>query len=135
MRSFIRHPSDIPISYDFDGSTPVCTECLKNVSKGGLCFCTSNPVAKGTGINIHIPISDPVFEAVGVVAWCKKMEEDFLIGVQFAEEATEFSVRMVEQICQIEHFRHQILKHEGRHLTGEEAASEWIKLKAAKFPQ
>jgi len=135
MRSFIRHPSDIPINFKFDKDSPTCSECLDNVSEGGLCFCSSELVPIGSEINIIIPISEPAFEAHGVVAWCKQSGEKYLVGVQFAHKSTEYSVRMVEQVCHIEHFRHQILRNEGRRLTGEEAAMEWIMRNAATFPQ
>jgi len=135
MRSYIRHPSDIPINYELDGDPSTCGECLTNVSEGGLCFCTSRSIPRGAEISIHIPIVTPDFVAEGTVAWCKKLEDSYLIGVQFRHEAIEYSVRMVEQVCHIEHFRQEILQNEGRQLTGEEAAMEWITLNASEFPK
>jgi hypothetical protein len=41
---------------------------------------------------------------------------------------------MVEQICCIEHYREEILLNEGRELSCEEAATEWISTYAAQFP-
>ena len=41
---------------------------------------------------------------------------------------------MPEQICQIEHYKNEMLTIKGRKLTGKEAASEWIAKYAKDFP-
>ncbi len=41
---------------------------------------------------------------------------------------------MVEQVCYIEDYRRFVLMHEGRELSQEDAASEWIAKYAAQFP-
>jgi hypothetical protein len=41
---------------------------------------------------------------------------------------------MVEQVCHIESYKQQILKSEGRKLSPEEAAVEWVSKFAANFP-
>ena len=56
------------------------------------------------------------------------------MGVQFTDSTTQFSVRMVEQICHIEHYRAEVLRVENRDLTSEEAAKEWVEKFAADFP-
>ncbi len=43
-------------------------------------------------------------------------------------------MRMVEQVCHIERYRADVLEREGRALTGEQAAEEWIKRYAEDFP-
>ena len=40
---------------------------------------------------------------------------------------------MVEQVCQIEHYRREVLRVEGRVLDAESAAVEWIGRYAAEF--
>ena len=42
---------------------------------------------------------------------------------------------MVEQICYIEHYKREVLKNEGRILSGKDAALEWVKKNAADFPK
>jgi hypothetical protein len=42
---------------------------------------------------------------------------------------------MVEQVCHIEQYKADVLKKEGRELTGEEAAKEWILKYAKDFPR
>lgn len=143
MRQYIRHPSDIPISYCLGkpvSSRPMepheffASDRLRDVSRGGLCFNAECPVRKGTPIHIEIAIHNPPYEADGTVAWCRPEGDHFAVGVQFNEPSTRFSVRMVEQVCHIEHYRTQVRENEGRDLTSEQAAEEWIERYAAEFP-
>lgn len=148
MRRYIRHPSDIPIDFKVDDKETAEIYTVKDVSKGGLCFCTSRPMRKGRKISVHSPLEyqihdspsqkpteqEKLFEAIGVVAWCKKEAEGYSVGVQFADPDTQFGVRMVEQTCHIEQYRHSVLCEEGRQLTSEQAAKEWIERFAAEFP-
>ena len=41
---------------------------------------------------------------------------------------------MVEQLCHIEHYRNEVNRKEGRDISSEEAATEWIAQFADKFP-
>ena len=134
MRSFIRHPSDIPIDFQLQELVAEGTDLLKNVSHGGLAFDSKLNLDKGAIIRISIPLINPVFEALGRVTWCNSRENRFEVGVEFVEEDNIFLARMVEQICQIEHYKEEILQQEGRNLTSEEAALEWIAKFADDFP-
>jgi len=144
MRQYIRHPSDIPIAYCLGktqeflnqnvGKTFFASDRLRDVSRGGLCFSADCPVRKGTPIHIEIPINNPPYSADGTVAWCRPEGDHFAVGVQFNEPATQYSVRMVEQVCHIEAYRSMVMEKEGRDLSSEEAASEWINKYAADFP-
>jgi hypothetical protein len=42
---------------------------------------------------------------------------------------------MVEQICFIEHYKNEMLETQGRKLTSEQAAAEWIENYGADFPE
>lgn len=135
-RRFIRHPSSVPIHFDViecgraSGST-----ALVNVSRGGLCFCSDVPLPKGARIHIEIPIESPPFEVIGCVTWCHMDSKHFSIGVAFDSQSEAYGVRMVEQVCYIEHYRKWIGQSEGRHLSSEEAAREWVEYYAADFPK
>ena len=48
---------------------------------------------------------------------------------------TAFAVRMIEQVCHIEQYRQQVSKKEGRELSRDGAALEWITQHAALFPE
>ncbi len=136
IRRFIRHPSSVPIEFDViecgrgSGSTE-----LKNVSRGGLCFFSDVPLPKGARVHLEIPIDVPPFEVNGEVAWCRVDECNFLIGVEFEDGSSAFSVRMVEQVCYIEHYRSWVQQAEGRSLSSEQAAKEWVELYAEDFPR
>jgi len=136
MRRFIRHPSSVPISFDVVecGRVAASSELI-NVSRGGLCFHSEVPIPEGANIQLKISIDKPPFEASGQVAWCRSDDETFIIGVAFNDGDVAYSVRMVEQVCYIEHYRRWVLQGEGRELTSEQAAKEWIEQYAKDFPK
>lgn len=135
LRQYLRHPSDVPIVYQLGEVVAHRSHYLRNIGKGGLCFSSRIALTPGAHIHIEIPIAEPVFKADGIVAWCEPAEDDFEVGVRFEGIDAEYGLRMVEQVCQIEHYRHETFKSEGRVLTSEEAALEWIQKYAARFPQ
>lgn len=136
IRQFIRHPSSVPLEFEViecgraHGDSKVI-----NVSRGGLCFLSDVPLPKGARIHLSIPIETPPFEITGHVTWCKIDNNHFCIGIAFDSTSAAYSVRMVEQVCYIEHYRQWILDSEGRVLTSEQAAKEWIEHYAADFPK
>ena len=134
MRQFIRHPTDIPIEYDLGDIVTDQEEYLNNISEGGLSFRSKVYIESGSVIMIRIPIREPIFEEIGIVVWCRKNNEHFDVGIQFKDAVSKFRVRMVEQICHIEHYKSEILEKEGRSLSGKEADSEWIAKYAKNFP-
>lgn len=133
MRRYIRHPSDIPIAFKM-GPLNTHSEKLRDVSRGGLCFSSDSPVQIGSSIHIEIPVQEVPFEADGTVAWCRSEGNGYSVGVEFNDTSTRFSVRMIEQICHIEHYKTQVAEEEGRFLSSEEAAKEWVEKYAADFP-
>jgi hypothetical protein len=135
MRSYIRHPSDIPIEYQADEqNTGISQDQLHDISPGGLSFSSARALDPGTLISIRISCVQPGFEARAQVVWCRRDGDGFVIGVAFIERGDLFRARMVEQICHIEHYRAEVLASEGRRLDGEQAAREWIQKFAVGFP-
>jgi hypothetical protein len=135
MRSFIRHPSNVPIDFQLEELVVGGSEYLKNVSEGGLAFHSTVTLEPGTTIRIKIPLVSPVFQAVGKVTWCHPLQGMFEIGIQFLDEDDSFRARMVEQICHIEQYKQDALSKDGRQLSGEQAAVEWIQKFAGDFPK
>jgi len=80
-------------------------------------------------------VRDPAFKMKATVMWCRKTNDDYDVGVEFSDVRAKFAVRMVEQVCHIEHFKKQFLEKEGRHLSGQEACVEWIERYAKQFPR
>lgn len=134
-RRYIRHPSDIPIEFHLAELAVRDCEYLNNISYGGLSFRSQSKVPVGAVISVRIPLVAPEFEARGRVSWCRRRGDQYDVGVEFIDPEEAFHSRMVEQICHIEHYKKEILEREGRQLTGEEAALEWIRRYAASFPK
>ena len=134
MRSFIRHPSDIPIEFSVENRQSSVSIPMKDVSVGGLSFSSNENMEKGTLLHICINAVQPTFEADGVVVWSRQDGEQFIIGMEFLHKEDIFLARMVEQICHIEHYRMEMGEKEGRQLTSQQAAKEWITKFAKLFP-
>lgn len=132
MRTFIRHPTTIPIQVcnvdNQDASVRV-----RNLSAGGLCFITDKPVKVGTIVEFDIPVTKPDYHGRGVVVWRREQSaKKYEVGMRFTSDDEFFRTRMVEQVCQIEDYR-QRLALKGRQLSSEEAALEWIERYSASF--
>ncbi|HEX2208710.1 MAG TPA: PilZ domain-containing protein [Longimicrobium sp.] len=132
-REFIRHTADVPIQVRTVEGEEAAGQGL-NVSHGGLAFISALCPAQGTTIEIAIPNVDPPFQAHARVAWCRPEASAFLVGVEFLDASDAFRARMVEQVCTIERYRQQVREREGRQLTAQEAATEWIGKYAGRFP-
>ncbi len=133
-RKYIRHPADIPITYQLGDIVAHKQEYLKDISVGGLCFRANHCLRQGTLISIQIPLIHPIFHGKGRVSWCRPNSVDYEVGVEFMDENTQFRVRMIEQVCYIEHYKREVQENEGRCLSSEEAAIEWIRKFAKDFP-
>jgi Tfp pilus assembly protein PilZ len=134
QRQFIRHPLEIPIKMASNShSSNACL--LKNVSLGGLCIQYPTEFSKGDKVNICIPLSEPEITLEAIVCWCRKVREQFEVGVYFITTQDAFTARMVEQMCHIESYRQAQEKETGRPISSEQAASEWIGMYASTFPK
>lgn len=133
MRQFIRHPSEIPLEFVVDNH-PSDPQSMRDISEGGLSFICHNKLELGSEITITIKVLNPEIALHGRVVWNHPLDSGkYLVGVKF-NETEHFRARMAEQICHIEHYRREVSREEGRELTSEEAANEWISRYAAKFP-
>ena len=136
MRSYIRHPVDIPLDVQIADQEKNARHLhLNNVSHGGLAFNTADPVECGTMVKLSIDLIEPPFEVTGMVTHCHANNDGYVVGVEFINRDDMFVARMVEQICHIEHYRKEVQRSEGRKLSGQEAAMEWVERFAGKFPK
>ncbi|MCB1722641.1 MAG: PilZ domain-containing protein [Gammaproteobacteria bacterium] len=133
-RRYIRHPSRMPIHFDLSGDVLRRDEYLRNVSEGGVCFACAVALDPGQPIRLAIPLLGQTYEVDGCVAWCRDARPGYEIGVRFLSPQDRFCVRMVEQLCYIEDYRSQVEREEGRRLSSEQAAEEWIARFAEQFP-
>ena len=159
-RQYIRHPSEIPLEYALTETPPdYHMDYISNVSEGGLSFHSDHYIAPQKWIHLYIPIDENYFEADAQVRWCKETgyaaessssthqattnhshchsshHNQYNIGVSFRDKEQAFSARMVEQICYIEEYKRTVKQKEGRELTSDQAAAEWIEKYASDFPQ
>ena len=134
MRQFIRHPATIPIEVASDDPLAQGTRQLRNVSLGGLAFESDVRFEPEAIVKVRIPFVNPAFETRARVVWCTVRAGRYELGVQFLDPQDAFVARMVEQVCHIENYRKVIHETEGRLLTAEEAAGEWINKYGGQFP-
>jgi hypothetical protein len=104
------------------------------VSFGGLAFQSDCELEPGIVVDVRIPFVRPMFETKARVVWCGAHEGGFELGVEFLDPEDAFRARMVEQVCYIENYKKAVYRTEGRLLTAEEAAMEWIRKYASRFP-
>jgi len=131
-REFIRHPVNVPIHVHLQSDAALAYLSMSDVGEGGIAFQTNVAFESGTILKVNVPHVQPPFEAACVVCWQRILGDGFEIGVRFLDEDSRFRARMVEQVCHIENYR-QKAKDEGRDLTAEESAVEWISQHAANF--
>jgi len=138
IRKYIRHPADLPIqvttSWEDDESDESLDQTITNVSLGGLAFVSPRPLQVLERVQVCIPVLERDNRLIGNVVWCEKSAAGYEIGIEFEKSRDVFRLRMIEQICHIEHYRQEVLRVEGRKLSSKEAASEWIARYAGDFP-
>lgn len=133
MRRFLRHPSDMPVELIPRKQVCVPKQRMHDISLGGVACNSSRSFRRGTAVEMRIPLLGDQARYPGIVAWCHKLPDDYLVGISFIDEDTLFRARMVEQVCQIEHCRHQRELELGAPVAIEAVAREWIAEHAAEF--
>ena len=134
MREFVRHPSSIPIELAVGRSSECSAPCLRNISSGGFACAVDEPIEVGETVRLRIPMIWPEYRGCGVVVWCQPAPPRYEVGIRFGAQDM-FKTKMVEQLCQIEHYRRRVLNEEGRELDSEQAAQEWIERYAREFSE
>jgi hypothetical protein len=108
---------------------------MLDISAGGLAFRVPSSLAVGTRVTISLRDLWPGYEATGNVVWCREFGGNYEAGIQFLEPDEAFKARMVAQFCQIEDYKREMQVNEGRMLSSEEAAREWITRYAEEFAE
>lgn len=117
-----------------DENDETVDQTITNVSLGGLAFMSQTPLEVLQRVKICIPLLRQDTHLVGNVVWCEKSRKGYEVGIEFEKSRDVFRLRMIEQICHIEHYRKEVEKLEGRTLSSQEAAGEWISKYAGDFP-
>ena len=131
---FIRHPSSAAIQVTVRGNAPPSDLHITDLSLGGLSYRSCDPLEPETLVSVRIELVRPAFEEDARTVWCKPRDQEFDIGLAFIDPANNYRIRMVEQICYIEHYRNEVRQQQGRILDTEQAAAEWISKYASGFP-
>lgn len=136
MRQFIRHPIDVPVQIALGDAGPPSAYHAHDISPGGLALRSGCAVPPGQRVDIRIACVQPPFQAHARVAWCRPHPlSGYELGVTFLDAEDAFRARMVEQLCHIEDYRRSVHRTQGRTLSLDEAAQEWIERHAGSFPQ
>jgi len=131
---FLRHPYDIPIKVFALSPSESPNANFGQVEKIGLVFRSDVSLDINILVKITIPIVEPDFELLAYTCRCLKRGSAYEVGVVLMKEEDVMRVRMVEQICYIEHYRRVESEKVGHLISGNEAALKWVQKYAAKFP-
>ena len=127
-------PIQVNLDWVDDEGDETVDQTITNVSLGGLAFSSLKPIEILQRVRICIPVLREDNFLVGNVVWCEKSDVGYEIGIEFETSRDWFRLRMIEQICHIEHYRKEIYRVEGRWLSAQDAADEWIAKFADDFP-
>lgn len=135
MRHFLRHPSELPVELAPRKQSFIPRQRLSNISLGGVACRSPRSFRRGTAVELRIPLLGDQARYLGLVAWCRREKDGYLIGVAFTDHDTLMRASMVEQICQLEQYRKHREEAEGRSLPLGFIVREWSRrtLDAATF--
>ncbi len=71
-------------------------ERLDNISLGGVACNSARRFQRGSNVELRIPLFGEKACCTGVVAWCRKQADAYLVGIAFIDEDTLLRARMVE---------------------------------------
>lgn len=131
QESLIYHPKQVPIDIKrVREMKEARCECV-----GELAVHCSTGIPVGTQVLLSLPTSESDASLCGCVVWLSGAGSDYLIGVTFFGEEEAYKMRMVEQLCHIQAYQHTVSRQEGRLLSDEDAAREWIGRYSKDFPE
>lgn len=84
-------------------------------------------------MDLRIPSLGASARYPGYVAWCRKVETGYRIGISFTDEHALFGARMGEQVCQIERYCRLHEHTEPTPAQLETLAREWVSRHAGEF--
>ena len=127
-------PIQVALDWVDDETDETVDQTITNVSLGGLAFVSAKPLEVLQRVRVSIPVLNQDNHLNGNVVWCEKSGKGYEIGIEFENSRDVYRLRMIEQICHIEHYRKEVERLEGRELSSQEAAREWISRYAGDFP-
>ena len=115
-----------------DGSR---TRTIQNISLGGIACFSDEAVPTGDLVSVDLSIGGQLLQLEGRVVWCRRAPGGhFELGLRFEEGAAESRERVYRDLAEIERYRHEVLMLEGRQLSSDAAALEWMKNRGIAAP-
>ena len=135
IRRHVRHVTGIPIevNLEYHEDYRSAEDTITNVSLGGLCFIASDRLDVDESVQVRFAVLNQEQTLAGRVVWCNKTARGYEVGLEFDDPDEVERLKTVDQIRQIESFREQIEQNDGRRLSSEQAAREWISRYAGDF--
>jgi len=131
QKNLIYHPKQVPIDIKkVKGVGEKRCECL-----GELAVQHSAKLAIGSQVLLSITSAKSDLSLHGRVIWIMGSEKNYLIGITFYGEDEAYKMRMLEQLCHIQAYKRKVANMEGRQLSDDEAAREWIIRYSKDFPE
>ena len=145
-RSVVRHAIELPIRYrvlserrQMSGTRSQLTnpQKTKNISDSGLLFLATEYFKVGTLLELSLPVKEKVLTIEGCVVHASQDSESglFRTGIHFPKIDSVFKVKLAEQVYQIDQFRKSLSRQEGRLVSEEEAAHQWIEEHSSDFAE
>jgi hypothetical protein len=137
-RCFIRHPVSMTVQCRKESHREVSANEIRDISFGGMYFISADSYAPGDIVEMEFPPLTSRSRITGEIIWSSlvsmKPAVQFSNGLKFLSKQVLFMARMIEQMCCIEKYREAQIHDGHRSLSGDQAAREWIRLCAARFP-
>ncbi len=131
-RGYLRHPVEMPLAVEakrWDASATV-----QDLGHGGIRFLAAGEVTPGTWLTLTFTSLEGQPQVRARTVWCRPVAGGFEVGAAFPAESDRMRARMMEQVLAIEAYRQRVAREEGRELSPEEAAREWVERHADRFP-
>jgi hypothetical protein len=137
-RCFIRHPVSMTVQCRKEGHREANASEIRDISFGGMYFVSADSYAPGDIVEMEFPPLTLRNKITGEIIWSApvsvKPAIQFSNGLKFLSNQMLFMARMIEQMCCIEKYREAQIRESHRSLSGDQAAREWIRMCAARFP-
>lgn len=127
----IHHPGEFPIELNPRNTLPSEAEHLPELK---LVCQSKTPFSSGSFISIQLPEVCDDIEVPGIVDWCNNTDNGYELGIKFSDQDSMMRIRMLEQVCFIKRYRASVLSLEGRDISDQDAALEWIAKYSRLFP-
>ncbi|WP_242169049.1 MULTISPECIES: PilZ domain-containing protein [unclassified Pseudomonas] len=133
MGRFLPHPDDVAVELIQRPAPAIPRQRLHTIGLGGVACNCPRAWRQGTAVDLRIPSLGASARYPGYVAWCRKVETGYRVGISFTDEHALFGARMGEQVCQIERYCRLHEHTEPTPVQLEAMAREWVSRHAGEF--